>query len=376
MKKTVEIRAVITTKLGGFLLFFIVSVSTSVAQPIAPYIIEQPHDQAVNIGDSATFSVIAGGTEPLSYQWRRDGFVVQGNSGPSLLVSVPGSLLYMVGRCSVTVTNVAGTVTSRTALLTAPPLPCVLKPADYYWPVPGYLLNFSGQDYGYNFGLPLASQVVKPGPADYEGYILYNRVTFGSGWSPAVPTRPDSGFGWLVRLNYEHPLFFPTNLPPPVLPLDLPPGFSLVCCQYPRDASFEDIVGRPPDLGTRLYKSQGGLPLWPTNTEGTTFLSYAFTNETWSPSVPLVSLGEAVWVLQPPKLPVPQLVSGQLQFPIRTATFATLDLECTDNLDGSSPWQQVAHIVGSGNITNVVDDPGTNAVEHRFYRLRLIPGLP
>ena len=48
----------------------------------------------------------------------------------------------------------------------------------------------------------------------------------------------------------------------------------------------------------------------------------------------------------------------------------------TAAVDGSLPWQLLSHIVGSGNITNILDDLGTNAPPQRFYRLNLRPGLP
>jgi hypothetical protein len=39
----------------------------------APSITTQPQNQTVNVGDTATFTVVASGTGPLSYQWRVDG---------------------------------------------------------------------------------------------------------------------------------------------------------------------------------------------------------------------------------------------------------------------------------------------------------------
>jgi hypothetical protein len=130
-------------------------------------------------------------------------------------------------------------------------------------------------------------------------------------------------------------------------------------------------VGRSPDPGTCLYRSSGGWPLYPTNFEGTTFLTYSFTNGIWTPTNPIVPLGEAVWVLQPPKLSAQQTVSGQPQFAIRSATYASMDLEYTDALDSSSPWLFLTNVVGSGGVTTVADATATNGVAQRFYRLSL-----
>jgi hypothetical protein len=117
----------------------------------------------------------------------------------------------------------------------------------------------------------------------------------------------------------------------------------------------------------------GGWPLYPTNIEGTTFFTYTFTNGTWNPSNPIVPLGEAVWVLQPPKISNPRFVSSRFEFETRTATFATLDVEYSDAPDGTSPWLLLTNIVGSGNVTNVVDTTLSNSVAQRFYRLKLNP---
>lgn len=56
---------------------------TVVAQPVAPRIATQPADTAVNAGDTATFSVVANGTAPLAYQWRKNGSNIVGATNAS-----------------------------------------------------------------------------------------------------------------------------------------------------------------------------------------------------------------------------------------------------------------------------------------------------
>src|SRR4029077_7601084 len=51
---------------------------TVTAAPTAPIISTQPTNQSVQSGQSATFSVVATGTAPLSYQWRRNGTAIPG----------------------------------------------------------------------------------------------------------------------------------------------------------------------------------------------------------------------------------------------------------------------------------------------------------
>jgi Concanavalin A-like lectin/glucanases superfamily/Immunoglobulin domain/Lectin C-type domain/Chitobiase/beta-hexosaminidase C-terminal domain len=86
------------------------------ASPIRPPIISQPTNQIVGVGDTANFSVIAGGTPPLGYQWRLNGTNLLGAVGNSLvLTNVQTS---QAGNYSVTVTNAGGAVTSSNAILT------------------------------------------------------------------------------------------------------------------------------------------------------------------------------------------------------------------------------------------------------------------
>jgi len=82
---------------------------------VPPSITTQPADQLVNIGGTASFSVGAAGTAPLSYQWHFNDSALAGKTNPSLsLINVQ---LTNVGLYSVKVTNLFGSVTSRSATL-------------------------------------------------------------------------------------------------------------------------------------------------------------------------------------------------------------------------------------------------------------------
>jgi glucose/arabinose dehydrogenase len=83
----------------------------------APVITGEPQDVQVASGGSASFSVTAAGSTPLSYQWYRNGSAISGatSSGytlPTVTTTDSGSTF------QVRVTNPAGTVWSRTASLT------------------------------------------------------------------------------------------------------------------------------------------------------------------------------------------------------------------------------------------------------------------
>jgi len=83
--------------------------------PRAPYIYGQPTNKVVAVGGSVTFSVAAGGTRPLGYQWSFGGSALDGATNASLtLTNVQFS---QAGNYSVVITNVAGTASSSNATL-------------------------------------------------------------------------------------------------------------------------------------------------------------------------------------------------------------------------------------------------------------------
>jgi hypothetical protein len=85
--------------------------------PVAPSITTQPASVTVTMPAAATFSVVASGTAPLSYQWRRNGVDIGGATGTSYVVN-PTAMSDSGATFDVVVTNAAGTVTSSVATLT------------------------------------------------------------------------------------------------------------------------------------------------------------------------------------------------------------------------------------------------------------------
>src|SRR5437879_6448275 len=53
------------------------------SSPLAPSITTQPVNQTVTAGQTATFIVVAGGTAPLSYQWKKNGTTISGATSAS-----------------------------------------------------------------------------------------------------------------------------------------------------------------------------------------------------------------------------------------------------------------------------------------------------
>lgn len=83
----------------------------------APTITAQPASQTVNAGATATFSVVAGGTGPFTYQWLKGGNAIVGATTASYTTPVLAAT-DNGGQYSVKVGNANGTVTSTAVTLT------------------------------------------------------------------------------------------------------------------------------------------------------------------------------------------------------------------------------------------------------------------
>src|SRR5438094_437336 len=87
------------------------------AGAVAPLITTQPANQTVTVGQMATFTVVATGTAPLSYAWRKNGTAISGATAASYTTPATTSSDNSA-QFTVTVSNVAGNVTSNPATLT------------------------------------------------------------------------------------------------------------------------------------------------------------------------------------------------------------------------------------------------------------------
>jgi hypothetical protein len=87
---------------------------------VAPTITTQPANQTVTAGQAATFTVVATGTAPLSYQWQKSGVNILGATSSSY--TTPATATSDTGSTfAVVVSNTAGAVTSAAATLTVNP---------------------------------------------------------------------------------------------------------------------------------------------------------------------------------------------------------------------------------------------------------------
>ncbi|MGD0941422.1 MAG: fibronectin type III domain-containing protein, partial [Terracidiphilus sp.] len=98
------------------------------SQPTAPTITTQPASQTVTVSQAATFSVVASGTAPLTYQWQSNGTAIAGATDPSY--TIPATTVANNGTdYTVVVTNAIGSITSAVAVLTVSSNSCSAIPA-------------------------------------------------------------------------------------------------------------------------------------------------------------------------------------------------------------------------------------------------------
>jgi formylglycine-generating enzyme required for sulfatase activity len=138
---------------------------------VAPTISTYPASQSVVAGNSASFSVVATGSAPLSYQWHLDN-VNDGSNSASY--QSPSTTTIGSHTVTVTVSNAAGSVLSNPALLTVTALPVA----------PSITTQPSAQVV--TVGNPVTFTVVATGtaPLSYQWY---------SGTSSTTVTTPISG---------------------------------------------------------------------------------------------------------------------------------------------------------------------------------------
>jgi hypothetical protein len=120
-----------TISIPAFTIDIFLRIKGSGVGPTPPAIVTQPQNQTVTAPQTATFSIVASGTLPLSYQWQKNGSNIPGATSASYSTSatVTGDNGETF-RCIVS--NSAGSATSNSATLTvntATPLTLAASPA-------------------------------------------------------------------------------------------------------------------------------------------------------------------------------------------------------------------------------------------------------
>jgi glucose/arabinose dehydrogenase len=140
-----------------------------------------PVNRTVSPGQPATFSVVASGTAPFTYQWQRNNVNIAGATAASYTLNSP-QLADSGARFRVNVANAGGNLYSNEAVLTVtanqPPVATITAPAAGLTYVGGQTIAFAG-----------------------------------SGVDPEDGARPPSAFSWRVDFHHDthaHP-FVPTT---------------------------------------------------------------------------------------------------------------------------------------------------------------------
>jgi hypothetical protein len=134
---------VIVTNSAGSVTSNAATLTVNSASPVPPSIATQPGNQTVTVGQTATFSVVATGTAPLSYQWQQNtgtGFVAISGATSSSYTTPPTSNSNNGNTFNVIVTNSAGSATSNAATLTVTNTPSTISYGSGFTPT-GLSLN-------------------------------------------------------------------------------------------------------------------------------------------------------------------------------------------------------------------------------------------
>ncbi|HVM47833.1 MAG TPA: LamG-like jellyroll fold domain-containing protein [Candidatus Acidoferrum sp.] len=147
--------------------------------PMPPAILIQPISQVVTSGSAVSFSVLASGSPPLSYQWALNGTNLAAGTGSSLLLT--NVQLADAGSYSVLVSNTAGAVLSSNAVLTILLVsPCAPEPGGLvdWWPGQSNALDVIGANNGTVVGGVTYTQGVVGQAFLFDGNDSY--VDFGT----------------------------------------------------------------------------------------------------------------------------------------------------------------------------------------------------
>ena len=144
-------------------------------------IITQPASQTATVGNDATFTVVASGSGPYSYQWLFQGTNIAGASGSSFTVNAQPATS---GAYDVLVSNPASSILSSNATLSLQPAACQPPPSGLlaWWPADGHARDIVGG----NDGVLRGGVVFGPGKVGQDfsfassGYVS---VPDGTNWS-------------------------------------------------------------------------------------------------------------------------------------------------------------------------------------------------
>lgn len=144
----------------------------------APIITNQPLGTTIVAGASTSFSVTAGGTAPLAYQWRLANTNLNGNTTNAL--SLSQVRMSQAGNYTVVITNSYGSITSTPAALAvnAPASPLITSPAK----------NGGGFQFTFIPVVGLTNTVLANGTVNSGGWSTFSNVPPPANANPVTVT--------------------------------------------------------------------------------------------------------------------------------------------------------------------------------------------
>jgi hypothetical protein len=155
--------------------------------PVAPLLISQPTNISLVVGSNAVFAASAGGTPPLSYQWKFGGSNIA--AATTNFLKLTNVQFSQAGLYSLQVTNPYGSTNSSNAILTVlpPTPPCATVPAGI---VAWWRMETNGLDsVGTNNGTLTGAVNFVPGEVAAGLYLDNNQEGI------SVPDSPSLNFG-------------------------------------------------------------------------------------------------------------------------------------------------------------------------------------
>jgi len=153
-----------------------------------PRIVAQPQDQYGVVGTALNLAVVAEGTEPMTYRWRKDGAFLPGANSPShLLPNVQG---IDAGGYDMIVENDFGSATSRVAAVTIYTLPSLQTVPEIHAEV---LRSLSVSNFVHDANQPplqLRFSLAPEAPTNAHVHALTGRFF----WTPTRPQAPSTNF--------------------------------------------------------------------------------------------------------------------------------------------------------------------------------------
>ena len=136
----------------------------------APAMVSPPSSRLSPAGVNVTLETRATGTEPVTYQWRKDGVTLNGATSRSL--ALPNVVVANGGHYTVIATNAQGTATSPPAVLTVDPTAAVAAASQVVAAPSGYVAGTT---------VTITNTLTYPGAVTGLGWT----VTLPPGWSYA-----------------------------------------------------------------------------------------------------------------------------------------------------------------------------------------------